>query len=77
MTRRPPRFLIGAHPTRGQLWAAIDPNAKYLEAEIAERRFGAYLKPFLDEQSARDALFAAGAASIDEERARGNRRGLR
>lgn len=63
----PPRFLIGRGKDGSELWASIDPDAHHLEAAIAERRFGAYLRPFRDEQSARDALIAAGAALIEPE----------
>lgn len=61
---QPPRFLIGLLPSGEQRWAAIDPNAHHLEAEVAERRFGAYLKPFRSEDEARAALNAAGAEEI-------------
>ena len=63
----PPKFLTGRHPTRGLLWAAIDPTARFAEAAVAERRFGAYLKPFPDEASAQAALLAAGAKWIEVE----------
>ncbi len=73
---QPPSFLVGHHPERGPLWAAIDGNARFLKAEIAERRFAAYLAPFTSEEDARAALTAAGAQHIEaEQRARGKRRG--
>ncbi len=57
------------------MWAAIDPNARFLTAKIAERRFGAYTSPFTSEEAARAALTAAGALEIEAEpRARGKRR---
>lgn len=69
-----PGFLIGQHPRRGELWAAIDPSARFLKAEIAERRFSAYLAPFASEDDARAALVAAGAQHIKaEQRTRGKR----
>jgi len=71
---RPPLFLIGQHPDRGALWAAVDPNARFTKAEIAERRFAAYLAPFSDEVTARAALAAAGARIIELETG-GKRRG--
>ncbi len=73
---KPPSFLVGHHPGRGPLWAAIDPNARFLTAKIAERRFGAYTSPFTTEEAARAALTVAGAQRIEAEpRARGKRRG--
>ncbi len=71
-----PQFLIAEHPTRGQLWAAVDGNARFLKAEIAPTRFSAYLAPFTTEEDARAALTAAGALRIEAEpRARGKQRG--
>jgi hypothetical protein len=64
----PPAFLIGEHPRRGQLWAAIDSRARFTKAEVAERRFSAYLAPFANEDDARAALAAAGAQHIEAER---------
>lgn len=63
----PPRFLTGHHPTRGLLWAAIDADARFLNADIAEGRFGAYLSPFTDEADARAALIDAGAMHVEAE----------
>jgi hypothetical protein len=62
-----PKFLTGRHDQRGLLWAAIDPDARYAEAAIGERRFAAYLKPFPDEDSAKQALLDAGAKWIEAE----------
>jgi hypothetical protein len=71
---QPPRFLIGRHPERGLMWAAIDCNVNYLEPRITETRFAAYLAPFRSEDDARDALIAAGAEHIEAE-VRKKRRG--
>ena len=72
---QPPRFLIGKLPTGEERWAAIDPNTHHLEAGVAERRFGAYLKPFADEGEAHRALIEAGAVDVHpEHRPRRNRR---
>lgn len=65
---QPPSFLIGHHPRRGQLWAAIDGNARFTKADVAERRFGAYLAPFTTEEDARAALIAAGAQHVENEK---------
>ncbi len=73
---QPPSFLIGQHPKRGALWAAIDRNARFTKAEIAERLFAAYLAPFSTEDEARAALAAAGAQIIEPE-AGGTRRATR
>lgn len=54
-----PVFIIGHHPQRGPLWAAVDPNAKFVSGEIAGRRFTAYLAPFATEDEARAALKSA------------------
>lgn len=71
----PPTFLIAQHPRRGTLWAAVDKNARFPKAEIAERRFGAYLAPFTSEDDARDALIAAGGVHVEaEDRKRRGRR---
>ena len=64
---QPPHFLIGKLPSGEQCWAAIDPTARYTEHAIAERRFGAYLRPFTTEEDARAALIAAGAQAIEVE----------
>ena len=63
----PPQFLTGKHPTRGLLWASIDPNVNYLEPRITEGRFAAYLAPFRSEEAARAALSEAGATHIEAE----------
>ena len=71
----PPTFLTARHSERGVLWAAVDPNVRFLVPEIAERRFGAHLRPYPNEHDARAALIAAGAAPdrIELELGRGNR----
>lgn len=61
---RPPLYLVGQHPDRGALWAAVEPSVRFAKAEVAERRFGAYLAPFHTEAEARAALVAAGASLI-------------
>ncbi|MGZ2410751.1 hypothetical protein ACUXST_000148 [Sphingomonas sp. F9_3S_D5_B_2] len=68
-----PKFLIGKHPNRGLLWAAVDPNARFTGSELGETRFAGYLRPYCDEQSARDALTAAGATNIEAEQRRRGR----
>ncbi len=70
----PPKFLIGRHPERGVLWASIDPAVHYLEPQITEGRFAAYLAPFTSEEAARAALIDAGAVNLEaEERKRRGR----
>lgn len=63
----PPKFLVGVLANGEQRWASIDTTAHHVQAEVAERRFGAYLRPFRDELSAREALRAAGALDVDVE----------
>lgn len=67
MSVAPPTFLVGQHPTRGRLWAAIA-EAHHTEPAVAETRFGGYVRPFQSEAAARAALEAAGAENIDTER---------
>ena len=71
----PPVFLIGQHPDRGALWAAIEPAAHHVNASIADRRFAAYMAPFRSEAEARVALVAAGANAIAPEPKRVSKRG--
>jgi len=67
-------FLIGQHPQRGALWAAIDPGAHHVGARVAETRFGGYMAPFRSADEARAALADAGAEHIEpEQRGRGKR----
>lgn len=65
-----PKLLTGKHPERGLLWAAIDGNARFLKGEVADRRWGAYLKPFTSEEAAREALHYAGAYHVEAEAGR-------
>lgn len=45
-------------------FAVVDPSARHCASAIAERRFSAFLTPFLDEETAKAALKAAGAVNI-------------
>lgn len=67
-----PKFLVGQLANGERRWASIDPDARFTGSEIGETRFGGYLKPFVSEEAARDALLAAGASpeTIAEERKR-------
>jgi hypothetical protein len=62
---------------RAQLWACIDPDSLCATPAIAERRFAAYLAPFVDEAEARQALLEAGAdpQTIVAEQRKARRRG--
>lgn len=62
-----PRFLIGRSTDGSTLWTAIDGNAHHLESRVEAQRFAAYLAPFQTEESARQALLAAGAEHIEAE----------
>jgi hypothetical protein len=46
------------------LYAAVDPAARYCESKVAEMRFAALLTPFRSEADALVALKAAGAAVL-------------
>jgi hypothetical protein len=72
---QPATFLIAHHPQRGLLWASVDATARHTGSEIAETRFGAYLKPYSCEDAARAALTAAGGDQIvvEERKPRGRR----
>lgn len=55
------RVLQAEHPTRGILFAAVDPSVRFIEGAVRESRFAARLAPFPDEASARVALKSSGA----------------
>jgi hypothetical protein len=57
---RPDKFVTAEHPTRGTLWACVDPSAYSTEGKVAERRFAAFLTPFKNREEARAALIAEG-----------------
>ena len=69
---QPPKFLTGRRRDGSMIWASIDQGAHHVESETCERRFGAYLRPFKDQESARRAIIAAGCdpASIGFEQRR-------
>ena len=51
-------FLI-AWRDNAQLWACVDPNTLCTAPLIGERRFAAYMAPFLAEADAKQALSPA------------------
>lgn len=53
-------FLVGECQC-GQLWACIDPETLCTSPTIGDRRFQAYLAPFVVDTDARQALLEAGA----------------
>ena len=53
------RFLTAEHGDQLR-WACVDELSLCTAPGIAERRFAAYLAPFVDEQDARQALVEAG-----------------
>lgn len=55
-------YVLGEHPTRGTLFAAVDPDALCKNSELAERRFVAFMTPYKSVEEAEAALIAAGAA---------------
>ena len=54
-------ILTGDHDERGRLFAAIVPEARHVEPEVRESRFGASLAPFPTREAAERALLDAGA----------------
>ena len=71
------RFLT-ARSGNHLLWACIDGESLCTAPAIGDRRFQSYLRPFVDEKDARQALLEAGAdpASITAEiRPKRKRRG--
>jgi hypothetical protein len=54
-------LLAAEHPERGRLFAAFDPAAHHVAAEVRPSRFGARMAPFHDAPSAKAALIAVGA----------------
>ena len=57
-------LIAARHPEVGQLFAAVDPAARYCESKVAKMRFAALLTPFRSEADALAALTAAGATPI-------------
>jgi hypothetical protein len=55
--------LTKCHPSGDMLFAAVDPSARFIDPAVAATRFGARLKPFPDEATARDALDRACVAT--------------
>ena len=70
-------FLVGWRGS-AQLWASFDPDTFCTSPVVAERRFPAYLAPFVSEAEARQALLEARAdpnTITDEIRPKRARRG--
>lgn len=59
------RYIAAEHPQKGLLYAAVDPDARYLESRVGQTRLGAFVAPFPTEQAATDALKATGAVIVD------------
>lgn len=57
--------LTAEHPTRGTLWAAVDPAVRFITPGVRDSRFAARLAPFPDEASARVALKREGAKLLE------------
>jgi hypothetical protein len=60
-------MVLTANGPKGPLFAAVVPTARFVEAAVADRRFGALLKPFRSDDDARAALTAAGGQNIRKE----------
>ena len=54
------QLITAEHPERGTLYASVDQQVHHVEGSIAERRFGAFLRPFRSAEEAEAALIAAG-----------------
>lgn len=52
--------ITAQHPSRGTLYAAIEPTARFVRPEVRDSRFGARLAPFASINDAKAALTAAG-----------------
>lgn len=55
------RFLTGHHPELGAMWAAINPEARFVPPELKPSRFAATLSPYRTREAALAALSEAGA----------------
>lgn len=58
------RVLTAEHPTRGTLWAAVDPSVHHIVGRVAESRFAARLAPFKCLAEAEVALTAAASQLV-------------
>jgi hypothetical protein len=58
--------ILHGQSSRGTLYAAVDPTARFVTPAVKEMRFASLLSPFADEAAARAALEAAGASNIRE-----------
>lgn len=54
-------ILEAEHPTEGRLFAAVAPEARFVEGGLRPGRMAALLAPFKSEELARSAIEAAGA----------------
>lgn len=59
------KYLVGEHPERGRLWAAVDPECISTTGRVEDLRFAAFLAPFKSAEEARSALIAAGGVVSD------------
>lgn len=53
--------ISAVHPTRGTLFAAVDPSARYCKPLACEMKFAAMLAPYPTAEAARAAAADAGA----------------
>lgn len=59
-------LITGRHPELGLMYAAIDPDVRFVEPAVRASKLGARLAPFRSEDEARAALEAAGAVVDDQ-----------
>jgi hypothetical protein len=58
-------LLTGQHVELGQVFAAVDPSARFVVPGIRPSRLGARLAPFESVDAGRHALERAGVATIE------------
>lgn len=56
----PRNIIVGEHPTKGRMFAVVDPTARYVTAAVSATRMGAFLAPFSNSDAALTALAEAG-----------------
>jgi hypothetical protein len=56
------KIISGEHPMLGTLYAAVDPEARYVQPKVSELRFAAMLTPYRSAAEAEAALIEAGAS---------------
>ena len=58
----PRKIIIGDHPSKGRMFAVVDPTARYVTPAVSSTRMGAWLAPYANTDAALTALAEAGCA---------------